>query len=138
MTRTNRTVVTSKQAPQPLGSYSLGITATPGTVLFIAGQVGLDAGGNLVGKADAAAQTRQALNNIGHILAGAGGNFSNVVEFTTYVVGRGSIPGYLQGRSDIYPRIYPDGDFPANTLLVVSGLVGEDFLVEIKAVAVLP
>ena len=134
----DRTVVTSSQAPQPLGAYSLGMSVSPGRLVYIAGQVSVDSSGNLVGKDDAAAQTRQALQNIGHVLAGAGADFSNVVEFTTYVVGRPSVQGYLQGRSEVYPNLYPDGDFPANTLLVVAGLVNEDFLVEIKAVASLP
>jgi len=107
-------------------------------LLYVAGQVGVDPSGSLVGKGDAAAQTRQALENIGHVLTAAGADFGDVVEFTTYVVGRESVPGYLEGRSEVYPDIYPDGDFPPNTLLVVAGLVNEDFLVEIKAVAALP
>ena len=138
MAGADRTVITSSQAPQPLGAYSLGISVRPGKLVYIAGQVGVDSDGNLVGKGDAAAQTRQALENIGHILAGAGAGFSDVVEFTTYVVGRSSVQGYLDGRGDVYPTIYPDGEFPTNTLLVVAGLVNEDLLVEIKAVAALP
>ena len=134
----DRTVVTSSQAPQPLGAYSLGMSVRPGKLVYIAGQVGVDSKGNLVGKGDAATQTRQVLENIGHVLAGAGADFSNVVEFTTYVVGRPSIQGYIQGRSEVYPDLFPNGDFPPNTLLVVEGLVNEDFLVEIKAVAALP
>ena len=127
----DRTVITSSQAPQPLGAYSLGISVSAGKLVYIAGQVGVDSNGALVGKG-------QALENIGHVLAGAGADFSNVVEFTTYVVGRPAVEGYLQGRSEVYPKIYPNGEFPANTLLVVAGLVHEDYLVEIKAVAALP
>ncbi len=134
----DRRVITSSLAPQPLGAYSLGMSVSPGKLVYVAGQVGVDSSGSLVGKGDAAAQTRQALENIGHVLAGAGADFSNVVEFTTYVVGRPSVQGYLQGRSEVYPNIYPNADFPPNTLLVVAGLVNEDFLVEIKAVAALP
>jgi len=134
----DRVAITSSLAPQPPGAYSMGMSVTPGKMIYVAGQVGVDSSGNLVGKGDAAAQTRQALANIGHVLAGAGADFGNVVEFTTYVVGRPSVQGYLDGRSEVYPDIYPNGDFPPNTLLVVAGLVNEDFLVEIKAVAVLP
>ena len=73
-----RTIVTSNQAPQPLGTYSLGITATPRKLLYVAGQVGMDASGSHVRKGDAAAQTRQALKNIGHVLAAAGGDLTLV------------------------------------------------------------
>ena len=75
---------------------------------------------------------------MGHVLSGAGSDFSNVAEFTTYVVGRSSIQEYIKGRSEVYPEIFPNGDFPPNTLLIVAGLVNEDFLVEIKAMAALP
>ena len=61
-----------------------------------------------------------------------------MVEFTTYVVGRESLPGYLQGRSGVYSDIYPNGDFPHNTLTMAAGLVNEDLPVEIKTVAILP
>ena len=138
MAGADRKVITSSQAPQPLGAYSLGISVSPGKLVYIAGQVGVDSNGNLVGKGDPAAQTRQALENVGHVLAAAGAGFSDVVEFTTYVVGRSSVQGYLDGRGETYPTIHPDGEFPTNTLLVVAGLVNEDLLVEIKAVAVLP
>ena len=138
MTGIERTAITSSEAPQPLGDYSLGMSVRPGKLVYVAGQVSVDSDGSLVGKEDAAAQTRQALQNLGQVLAAAGAGFSDVVEFTTYVVGRPSVQEYIKGRSGVYPAIYPNGDFPPNTLLVVAGLVNEDFLVEIKAVAALP
>ena len=138
MAALDRTVVTNSEVPRPLGAYSLGMSISPGKLVYVAGQVGLDSDGNLVGKGDAAAQTRQALKNIGVVLAGAGADFSNVVEFTTYVVVRSSVQRYLDGCGELYPHMYPDRDFPPSTLLVVGSLVSEDYLVEIKAVAALP
>ena len=61
-----------------------------------------------------------------------------MVKFIAYVVGRESLPGYLQGRSEVYADIYPNGDFPTNTLTVVADLVNEDFPVKIKTVVALP
>jgi enamine deaminase RidA (YjgF/YER057c/UK114 family) len=133
-----RTAVTSDKAPQALGAYSVGMMVNAARLLYVAGQVGVDAAGTLVGPGDAAAQTRQVLENIGHILEAAGAGFSNVVEFTTYVVGRSSVQGFIDGRNQVFPQIFPNGDYPPNTLLVVDGLVREEFLVEIKAVAALP
>ena len=138
MAELQRAAVTSDKAPQPLGAYSVGMSVNAGRLVYVAGQVGVDTSGTLVGPGDASAQTQQVLENIGHILEAAGAGFSNVVEFTTYVVGRSSVQGFIDGRNQIYPRIYPNGDFPPNTLLVVDGLVREEFLVEIKAVAALP
>ena len=133
-----RTAISSDKAPQPLGAYSVGMSVSAGRLLYVAGQVGVDLSGNLVGPGDAAAQTRQVLQNIGGVLEAAGASFSNVVEFTTYVVGRESVQGFIDGRTQAYPEIFPNGDYPPNTLLVVEGLVREEFLVEIKAVAALP
>ena len=133
-----RTAVTSDKAPPPLGAYSVGMTVNAGRLVYVAGQVGVNTAGELVGPGDAAAQTRQVLQNIGGVLEAAGAGFSNVVEFTTYVVGRDSVQGFIDGRNQVFPDIFPNGDFPPNTLLVVDGLVREEFLVEIKAVAALP
>ena len=101
------------------------MSISPEKLVYVAGQACMDSNGNLVGKGDAAAQTRQALKNIGVVLAGAGADFSNVVEFTTYVVVRSSVQGCLDGCAELYPHMYPDRDFPPNTLLVVAGLVRE-------------
>ena len=65
----NRTVVTTNQSPQPLGSYSLGITVTPGRILYVAGRASVDPSGSLIGKSGAAVQTPQALSNIGNVIA---------------------------------------------------------------------
>ena len=133
-----RTVFNPASAPQPLGAYHLAAQVSAAKLLFVAGQVALDASGNLVGAGDVVAQTRQVFQNIGQILAGAGANFSNVVEFTSYVVGRDSIQAFIQARTQVFPEIFPNEDYPPNTLLVVAGLVREDLLVEVKAVAALP
>ena len=138
MSELRRTIVNTDKAPQPIGAYSQAIRTAPGELLFIAGQVAVGLDGNPVGVGDMAAQTRQVFDNLGGILEGVGATFSNVVEFTTYVVGRDSVQPYIAARTDVYPEIFPDGDYPPNTLLVIDGLVREEFLLEIKAVAALP
>ena len=133
-----RTPLNPASVASPLGSYSHAVKVNPGNLLYIAGQVGVDQSGALVGSSDVAAQTKQVFRNIGAILADAGGSFSNVVEFTTYLVGRESVQPYLDARTEAFPIIFPDKDYPANTLLIIGGLIREELLVEIKAVAALP
>ena len=137
MRRLDRTVVNTDRAPQPIGTYSQAMRVRAGELVFVAGQVALDSEGRLMGR-DAAAQTRGAFENIGRILESVGASFGNVVEFTTYLVGRESIQPFIQARTEVFPSMFPDGDYPPNTLLVVDSLVREEFLVEIKAVAALP
>ena len=138
MAQANRVALNPNGAPRPLGAYSQAVKVSPGSLIYVAGQVGVDLQGNLVGKGDVAAQTRQVFQNIGAILNGVGASFSNVVEFTTYLVGRESIQPFIAARTQIFPDLFPNGDYPPNTLLVINGLVNEDMLVEIKAVAALP
>ncbi len=138
MSELRRTIVNTDKAPQPIGAYSQAIRTAPGELLFIAGQVAVDLDGNPVGIGDAIAQTRQVFENLGGTLESVGATFSNVVEFTTYVVGRDSVQGFIAGRAEVFPTIFPEGDYPPNTLLVINGLVREEFLVEVSAVAALP
>ncbi len=135
MTPDQRTTFNPSGAPQPIGAYSMAAQAKAGSLLFIAGQVPVDDAGKLAGAGDVAAQTCQVFQNIGQVLEGAGASFSDVVEFTTYLVGRDSVQSFIQARTELFPQIFPNADYPTNTLLVVAGLVREEFLVEIKAVA---
>ena len=80
----------------------------------------------------------QTFHNLAQVLGRSGANFRNVVEFPPYLVGSDSIQPFLEARAALFPSLYPDGDYPPNTLLVVNGLVREEFLVEIKAIAALP
>ena len=65
-----------------------------------------------MGAGDAAAQTRRAFELIGLILSEAGADFSNVVEFTTYIVGRDSVDGFIEARRELFDELYPEGDYP--------------------------
>ena len=109
-----------------------------GSLLFVAGQTAMNSKGILVGEGDAAAQTRQAFENIGHVLESAGASFSDVVEFTTYLVGIESVEPFMETRTELFRELYPEGDYPTNTLLNIVSLAGSKALVEIKAVAALP
>lgn len=138
VSKVERSVINSPKAPQPIGAYSQAIQVKGGGLLFISGQVSIDNSGNLVGEGDISSQTRQVFENLKNILGEVGAEFANVIEFTTYIVDKDNIQPYIQARGDIYPDMFPDGAFPANTLLVVDALVKEEYLLEIKAIASLP
>ena len=137
MTELQRQTINPESVSAPLGNYSHVARVKAGELLYIAGQVGVDKEGNLVGT-DAASQTRQVFENIEKILASQGATFSNVIEFTVYVVGRESIQPYMETRAKIIGEQFPNKDFPPSTLLVISGLAREEFRIEIKTIAALP
>ena len=135
---TERTTINPQGVPAPIGAYSAVVQANCSRVAYLAGQVALNADGELVGAGDVAAQTKQVFQNLGAALEGIGASFSDVLEFTSYLVGREAVQPFIAARSEIFPTLFPNDDYPANTLLVISGLVREDLLVEVKAVAALP
>lgn len=122
----------------PAGRYSHLSRVGAGELVFVAGQVPLDAGGNLVGKGDFSAQVQAVFDNLWLALESQGCGFADVARFTTYIVHSQNIAAFREVRTELFQRIYPDGGFPPNTLVVVDQLVSEDFLVEIEAIAAVP
>ena len=122
---------------KPMGQYSHLTRVKASEFLFIAGQLAGHKDGNLVGADDFDAQCQQVFANIGIALASQGAGFANVVQFTTYLVHEQDIPKFMQYRLREFPRMFPNGIYPPNTLLIVDRLVREPFLVEVQTIAAL-
>ena len=120
----------------PLGLYSHVASGTGSRTVVVAGQVGVDRDGVLVGGQDVAAQTRQAYENVGVCLASAGATWGDVVKVTTFLVSDDLIGHFFRAREETFAQLFPSGAFPPSTLLVVRGLVRPELLVEIEAIAV--
>jgi enamine deaminase RidA (YjgF/YER057c/UK114 family) len=120
---------------KPLGQYSHIARVKASEFLFIAGQVATTREGQLVGANDFAAQCGQVFVNLETALQSQGASLANVVEFTTYLVHSQDIPAFMAFRLREFPRLFPSGRYPPNTLLIVDRLVQEGFLVEVHAVA---
>ncbi len=125
-------------ATPPAGMYSHVARMTPGEVAFIAGQVAVDKSGTTIGVGNLAAQVEQVFANMGGILKDLGADFEQVVQFTTYLTSADSIPTWMSARSALFPKLFPGGMYPPNTLLIVSRLVKPEFLVEVEAIVRLP
>jgi enamine deaminase RidA (YjgF/YER057c/UK114 family) len=70
-------------------------------------------------------------------LKACGAGWGNVVQFTTYLVHSQDIPKFMAWRLREFPRMFRDGRYPPNTLLVIDRLVREQYLIEVQAVAAL-
>jgi enamine deaminase RidA (YjgF/YER057c/UK114 family) len=114
---------------KPLGQYSHLTRAKANELLFIAGML---APGD-----DVEAQCAGVFAQIGEALKSQGAGWGNVVQFTTYLVHSQDIPRFMQFRLREFPRFFPNGAYPPNTLLIVDRLVQEQFLVEVQTVAAL-
>ena len=114
-------------APAPIGPYSQAIRS--GKTLFCSGQVALDpATGNLI-DGDVAAQTAQAMKNLGAVLEAAGFSFDDVVKTTIFLVDMNDFAAV----NDVYAT-YVDRAKPARSTIAVAGLP-RGARVEIDAIA---
>jgi enamine deaminase RidA (YjgF/YER057c/UK114 family) len=119
----------------PMGQYSHVTRVKAGEFLFIAGMLAGDPAGNVVGEGDFDAQAAQVFRNIETALNSAGADWGNVVQFTTYLVHSQDIPKLRNFRLREFPKMFPNGKYPPNTLLVVDRLVNEPFLIEVQTIA---
>jgi enamine deaminase RidA (YjgF/YER057c/UK114 family) len=107
-----------------------------GRLLFVAGQVGWDAGQRLVG-AGFAEQFGQALANVLAVVREAGGAPEDVARLTLFVTDKQEYQAALKAVGEAYRRLM-GRHYPAMALVVVAGLLEPGAKVEIEATAVLP
>jgi enamine deaminase RidA (YjgF/YER057c/UK114 family) len=122
---------------KPLGQYSHVTRVKASEYLFIAGQLAADKNGQVVGADDFDAQCRQVFANIEVALKSAGAGWGNVVQFYTFMVHSQDIPKFMAFRLREFPKMFANGVYPPNTLLMIDRLVQEPFLVEVQTVAAL-
>jgi enamine deaminase RidA (YjgF/YER057c/UK114 family) len=121
----------------PGSGYSHAVV-TSGRLAFIAGQIGVDPDGQLVGPGDLAAQTRQALQNMQNILRSLGAGWSDVVRLGWYVTDIANLQTIRDIRDGFLRPALGEQPNPASTLVQVASLFRPEFLVEVEAVAALP
>ncbi|WP_428263495.1 RidA family protein [Haliangium sp.] len=115
--------------------YVNGVAAR-GTTVFVAGQIGWDPGGALVGPS-LVEQTTQALRNITAVLAEAGAGPEHLVRLTWYVTDMDAYRGSLRELGRVY-RDVMGRHYPTMALVQVVSLVEPGAVVEIEATAVVP
>ena len=70
-------------------------------------------------------------------LKSVGAGWGNIVQFTTYLVHSQDIAKFMKYRLREFPKMFANGAYPPNTLLMIDRLVQEALLVEVQAVAAL-
>ncbi len=105
----------------------------PGRTVYISGQLGGDASGELVGK-DFRSQAVQVFDNLMDALAAVGASFADVVKVNSYLADIDDLPTLREVRA----RHFKAGVLPASTTLQVSAFAREGALLEVEVIAVLP
>ena len=123
---------------KPAG-FSHAFEVRSGRMLVIAGQVAKDAAGQVVGKNDLVAQFRQVCVNLKAVVNAAGGELTDVVKLTIYVI---DVDEYKKRVREIGPvyREFFGKHFPAMTLVGARDLYdrADGCVLEIEGMAALP
>jgi enamine deaminase RidA (YjgF/YER057c/UK114 family) len=108
------------------------ITA-PGRIVYIAGQLGMDASGKM--PSDFRAQCEQAFQNLKNALAAVNAGVENIVKINNYIVDIGrNISTFREVRDRYLNMAAP----PASTTIGVPALAREGALFEAEAIVVIP
>lgn len=102
-----------------------------GNTIYVSGQVALDSEGNVVGKSDMKAQTRQVWENIKEVLRVGGASLHDVVKITQFVTDMSRFIETQEVR-----REYFTDPPPAATTVEIKSLAFPELLIEIEVVAV--
>jgi len=123
--------------PKPAG-FSYAMEVKSGRVVFVSGQVAANADGKIVGRGDLVAQFRQTCVNLQVVVSAAGGDMTDFVKLTIYVLDVADYKKSLKGIGEVY-REYFGKHFPAMTLVGVRDLfdAADGALIEIEGFAAL-
>lgn len=124
--------INPKTLSKPPG-YTHVVEATgPGRIVYVAGQLGLDVGGKVVG--DFRAQAIQTFQNLKDALAEVGATFNDVVKLNNYLTDLKYLPVFREVRDMFINTAAP----PASTTIQISALAREGAFLETEAIALLP
>ncbi len=122
-------IITSKNAPAPIGPYSHAVMH--GNMLFVSGQVGKHPVTGELMLADIKTETKQVMENVKGILTDAGMDFTNIVKTTIFLTDMNDFASV----NEVYGS-YFTGDYPARETVQVSKLP-LNVNVEISVIAIL-
>jgi enamine deaminase RidA (YjgF/YER057c/UK114 family) len=122
---------------KPVG-FSHAAVTRGGRTVFLAGQVAKGRDGRVVGKGDIVAQFRQVCENLKTLVAAAGGQLTDVVKLTMYVLDTPEFKRQGKPIGVVY-REYFGKHYPAMTLVGARDLydASEGCMIEIEGFACL-
>ena len=120
-------IIRTNNAPAPIGPYNQAVQF--GNMLFVSGQIALDAASGELIQGDIQAETKKVMENLEAILAEAGMDFSNVLKSTIFLMDMGQFAQV----NEVYGGYFGE-NAPARETVQVAGLP-KGVKVEISVVA---
>jgi 2-iminobutanoate/2-iminopropanoate deaminase len=108
-------IINTPNAPAPIGPYNQAVFA--GNLLFVSGQIALDAQTGELVMTDLATETNKVMTNIKAILQAAGLDFSHIVKTSIFLKDMGDFAQV----NEIYSS-YFTGNYPARETIQVAAL----------------
>src|SRR5258708_38820065 len=120
---------------KPTGYTHVVEATSPGRIIYIAGQLGLDVDNRIVGApGDFRAQAEQTFVNLKNALAAVGAGFEHVVKLNNYFIDMAHLGIFREVRDRYIDTSAP----PASTAVAISNLARPGALLEVEAGAVGP
>lgn len=121
-----------KITPDPYEPFLLAQAHRVGELLFVSGQAGIGADGQIAGNGDFDEQADQAFRNLDRVLRAGGSSLTNVVKVTIFVTDMDNFDKVVELRRKWFTPPYP-----ADTIVEVASLYSPDAKFEIEAIAVI-
>ena len=126
-TTEGKKIIHTNKAPQAIGPYSQAVRTE--SMVYTAGQIGLDPATMEIVDGGIEAETRQVLNNLKQVLEAANSGLNYVVKTTVFLRDMGDFPK----MNAVYAEFFSENP-PARSTVAVATLP-KNVAVEIEAVA---
>jgi enamine deaminase RidA (YjgF/YER057c/UK114 family) len=120
---------------RPTG-FNHGVLVTGGNLLFLAGQTGSNAEGQIIAPGDLVAQYEQTLQNLKKVVEAARGNMQDIVKVNIFVRNRDDYLAHLKPLGVVH-RSFFGAYYPAAALFEISRFFQDEALIEIEGMAVI-
>jgi enamine deaminase RidA (YjgF/YER057c/UK114 family) len=131
----DKTIINPPTLAHPIG-FSHGILVKGGRLLFLAGQTGSNAEGQIIAPGNLVAQYEQTLRNLQTVVEAAGGKMQDITKLNIFVRDRDDYLAHLKSLGVVH-RAFFGAYYPAMALFEVSRFFQNETLVEIEGLAVI-
>lgn len=122
-------IIKTSKAPAPIGPYNQAVVA--GDMVFVSGQIALDAKSGDLLVDDIESETRLVMENLNAVLSEAGSSFQHVVKTSIFL----SSMDLFNSVNDVYSEYFDSENAPARECVAVKTLP-KNVNVEISAIAI--
>ena len=130
-----KTIINPPTLAPPIG-FSHGVLVSGGRMLFLAGQTGSNADGQIMAPGDLVAQYEHTLRNLQTVVESAGGTMQDITKLNIFIRDRDDYLAHLKPLGIVH-RSFFGAYYPAMALFEVSRFFQNETLVEIEGFAVI-